>query len=297
MKKLPFLLIVGSLFLLLVGGAVWAPPLARAGAQAGGSGQPFPQEQDGQSWFGAALVPLKPALAERLGLDPQTTGLVVLKVMPGGPAALAGLERGDVITEINGIPVSTVAQVRELLAQAQAGDSWELTVLQGGTETTVLVELGLRPFQEQPGHHGGFRGAHPGGRGFGGMERVLPFGLGLFHHFIQAEITMADENGNPVSVELVAGELVAVEGGELTLDPNGAGESITVSVPEDAYVGGPGGHRPLELSDLAAGTRLVLVSVEGVLEAVLVLPGWGGETPPWPNPMQESALQVLGVTS
>jgi len=73
---------------------------------------PGPQNQGGK--LGLGLEPVTPQLAKQLGLD-AAEGLVVTEVDPNGPAAEAGLSRGDVILEVNRKAVSSVADVKSAL--------------------------------------------------------------------------------------------------------------------------------------------------------------------------------------
>lgn len=73
---------------------------------------PGPQNQGGK--LGLGLEPVTPQVAKQLGLD-SAEGLVITEVDPNGPAAEAGLARGDVILEINRKSVSSVADVRSAL--------------------------------------------------------------------------------------------------------------------------------------------------------------------------------------
>jgi Do/DeqQ family serine protease len=57
-------------------------------------------EQSGAR-LGVGVAPLNPQTAAQLGLPSTTQGLVVESVDPGGPAAVAGLQPGDVIMEVN----------------------------------------------------------------------------------------------------------------------------------------------------------------------------------------------------
>ena len=60
--------------------------------------------------FGLALQPLTPELAQRLGVQADK-GVVVTEVRPDSPAALAGLVPGDVIREVNRLPVQGLDDV------------------------------------------------------------------------------------------------------------------------------------------------------------------------------------------
>lgn len=74
-----------------------------------------------------------------------TTGALVAEATSGGAAQAAGLQKGDVITAFNGVPVTNsidlTAQVRALAAGAQA----EVTYLRGGQQKTAEVTLGSMP--------------------------------------------------------------------------------------------------------------------------------------------------------
>lgn len=66
--------------------------------------------------------------------------MVIDQVTPRGPAALAGIEAGDVLTRIDDQPLSemTPDDVQALLA-GSIGEPVELTLLRGGDEVTVTV--------------------------------------------------------------------------------------------------------------------------------------------------------------
>ena len=65
------------------------------------------------AFAGAEIGNLSPALADELGLDLLETGVAVIDVREGSPAARIGLRPGDVILRVAGIEVRSV---RDLLA-------------------------------------------------------------------------------------------------------------------------------------------------------------------------------------
>ncbi len=69
----------------------------------------------GGSKLGLNLQPLTPQIAKELGVD-RSSGLVVTGVDAEGPAAEAGVVRGDVILEINNQPVTSVDSVTSALS-------------------------------------------------------------------------------------------------------------------------------------------------------------------------------------
>ena len=62
---------------------------------------------------------------------------------PGGAAARAGITTGDVITAINGQPVTSLSDLQDVLAGLAPGSSATVTVAgQDGATRTVHVVLG-----------------------------------------------------------------------------------------------------------------------------------------------------------
>jgi len=73
-------------------------------------------------------------------------GVLVYSVQPGGPAAAAGLAAGDIITKVNGEPVSSSQEFVEKVAGLKPGDTVSLTVIHAnGSPGTVSVKLGQYP--------------------------------------------------------------------------------------------------------------------------------------------------------
>ena len=78
---------------------------------------------------GLKVANLSPAVIAELGLSPaRRQGVVVTRVV-GGPARRAGFRRGDVILEVNGIEVDSVATFRKILASGER--IWEVAVARG----------------------------------------------------------------------------------------------------------------------------------------------------------------------
>ena len=77
------------------------------------------------------------ALIEQFGTD---KGIYVASVSPNGGAA-AGLQQGDIITEVNGVEVGTMNKLNQELVQYAIGDSVTLTVMRDKTEQTFDVQL------------------------------------------------------------------------------------------------------------------------------------------------------------
>lgn len=116
-------------------------------------------------FLGVEVGPVDPALRAQFEL-PEGTGLMVQEVVPGSPAAQAGLKKYDVLQKLDDQLLINAEQLAVLVRTHKAGDSVALSVIHGGKSDTVspkLIET------EAPAMQGGeFRGGQ-GGRG--GMER------------------------------------------------------------------------------------------------------------------------------
>jgi putative serine protease PepD len=72
----------------------------------------------------------------------QPAGVGIIMVTPGGAAAQAGIQPGDIITDLAGQPVPSVAALQSVLAAHKPGDRVQARVSRNGTESTVTVTLG-----------------------------------------------------------------------------------------------------------------------------------------------------------
>jgi S1-C subfamily serine protease len=84
--------------------------------------------------------------ADAMDATGNRAGVIVSQVTPGGAAAKAGIVAGDVITAVNGQPVTSLADLQNILAGLTPGTPATVTVVsQNGTQKTVHVVLGQLP--------------------------------------------------------------------------------------------------------------------------------------------------------
>jgi S1-C subfamily serine protease len=95
--------------------------------------------------IGGRTAPVPRAIA-RSHAWPET-GVLIVRVEAGGPAARAGLQDGDVIVAAGGHPVPSVDELQRLLADATPGDPLTATVLRG----TARREVELVPTESGAG--------------------------------------------------------------------------------------------------------------------------------------------------
>ena len=85
--------------------------------------------------------PLPPRLARELGRE---TGVEIVEVVEGSPAANAGLRAEDLIVELNGVAVAGVDDLQRLMAGELIGESVTLeTVREGQRSRVELVPVEL----------------------------------------------------------------------------------------------------------------------------------------------------------
>ena len=90
--------------------------------------------------LGVVLQPLDESLRDKLKFG-SGDGSVVESVQPGSPAAKAGLESGDVITEVAGRKVQGTQQLRMMISGMAPGTKTQVKFNRGGEEKAVDVEL------------------------------------------------------------------------------------------------------------------------------------------------------------
>ena len=81
----------------------------------------------------------------RLQLAPTSKGVLVESVVPSGWAALSGLRGDDLILQVDGKPVATVAELKAAReAAAGSGREWWVLLVERRGQT-LFVELKLKP--------------------------------------------------------------------------------------------------------------------------------------------------------
>jgi serine protease Do len=97
--------------------------------------------------LGMTVQNMTPELAKTLGLN-RAEGVVITSVEPQSAAAEAGLQRGDVILEVDRKKISNAAELRKTLDQAKAGVNLLFLIQRGGNSVFLALK---NPEGKSPG--------------------------------------------------------------------------------------------------------------------------------------------------
>jgi Do/DeqQ family serine protease len=103
-----------------------------------------------RGWIGVEPNELTPELAQTFGIQAQS-GVIVTGVLNSGPAALAGIRPGDVITEVQGQPVRTVSELLTHIAGLTPGQPAPFVLQRRGEQVNLTVTPAQRPTPQRNG--------------------------------------------------------------------------------------------------------------------------------------------------
>jgi len=99
-------------------------------------------------------VPVQPEVTEPMPLPDQVVGALVTEVVEDTPAAQAGIEAGDVIVAVDGVPIDGERILERIIRSHEPGDRVEITLWRSGRERTVSVRLAQNPDDSDVGYLG-----------------------------------------------------------------------------------------------------------------------------------------------
>ncbi|MCA9245834.1 MAG: DegQ family serine endoprotease [Planctomycetales bacterium] len=97
-----------------------------------------------RGWLGAAIQDLTKELADSFNFRSET-GVLISDVVPDGPAAKAGIRSGDIVMEINKVPLRDANHLRNVVAATQPDSMANLTIFRDGKPQRIQVRIGLLP--------------------------------------------------------------------------------------------------------------------------------------------------------
>jgi serine protease Do len=186
-----------------------------------------------RGYLGVGLQPLDDdSIASALGLA-KGGGELVRSVVPGGAAARAGIQQGDVIVRVNNQQVTPDQTVSFLVANTPVGQRIPIELVRNGKRMTVSVTVDVRPTEEALAKIVGGGSGTPGGSG--GTAPVAPQkALGLSLATLTPElaraanlppnahgviITNVDPNSDASDEGLQRGDLIISVNNQLVTSP------------------------------------------------------------------------------
>lgn len=97
-----------------------------------------------RAYMGILPQDMTPEMAKAFG-EKEARGVVVGDVSPKSPAQEGGIQRGDIILEVNGKPVNDSNQLRMDISMMEPGTNVKLTVLRSGSEKQMFLKLAEIP--------------------------------------------------------------------------------------------------------------------------------------------------------
>jgi serine protease Do len=104
-----------------------------------------------RAYLGIVPQDVTPNLAKEFG-EKEARGALVADVSAGSPAQKSGLERGDIIVEVNGKPVADSNDLRMTISMMPPDSEAQLKVLRNGSEREIGVRLSTLPTEEAAAH-------------------------------------------------------------------------------------------------------------------------------------------------
>ena len=100
-------------------------------------------------YLGVQMTNLTPELAKLNNDDPnavfivpEVMGVIVVKVLPGTPAAKSGMRRGDVITAIDGAAITAAEELQRVVENSRLGQALKVELKRGDKNQTITIKTG-----------------------------------------------------------------------------------------------------------------------------------------------------------
>lgn len=104
--------------------------------------------QVSRGWLGVLIDDVTPTLAASHRMD-RPRGAWIAKVLPDGPAALAGLQEGDIVLEFDGYSVLRSSDLPPIVGRTRVGSRVPVRILRGGEVRIVQVLIAELPEEDE----------------------------------------------------------------------------------------------------------------------------------------------------
>ncbi len=202
--------------------------------------------------LGVSIQPVTSDIAASLGLK-DVRGILINSVSAGGPAEKAGVQRGDVILQLDGKDVNDPNQLRNEVAAHSPGSDVTLTISRNGNQQQVRAKLGTLTQQTADNAAGGAEGSSGGKLGIGvaPLTPELASQLGLRSGTQGLVVSSVDPSGPAAQAGLREGDVIQ----EVNRQPVRSTDDLRNAVQKSA-------NRPLLLINRGGQTAYVPVPVQ-----------------------------------
>ena len=101
-----------------------------------------------RGYIGVALQDIDEGVAAALGIE-RNRGELIRSVTPGGPAARAGIQQGDVVISVAGQPVTPDQSLAYLVSRQPIGTRVPIELIRQGQRRNVTIAIAERPTEEE----------------------------------------------------------------------------------------------------------------------------------------------------
>lgn len=95
-------------------------------------------------WIGVSGLSVTREIADYYGL-PVDRGVLVVEVVPRGPADYAGLDKGDIIVGLDNVPIRGVEELRSEVQKRKIGDKVRILIVRGSQKLVAELVLEKTP--------------------------------------------------------------------------------------------------------------------------------------------------------
>lgn len=157
--------------------------------------------------LGVMIQGVDPDMAKQFGLS-QGGGALVGDVTPGSPAAKAGIQRGDVILELNGKPVTSQDELSVRISETPPGTPVHLKIFRNGQSQNVTVTLNQLTEKEEQAATGESAGAALTGVQVENLSQQDAQQLGLPATTQGVVVTQVDPSSQAAAADLERGDVI-----------------------------------------------------------------------------------------
>jgi len=97
-----------------------------------------------RGWLGVVIQNVDEDLAQSFHLE-KAKGILVSEVADNSPAKAAGLQQGDVMLALDGVPLNDVTDLRNKIAMTTPDTTIKLQIIRNGHEQSIAVTIGEQP--------------------------------------------------------------------------------------------------------------------------------------------------------